>query len=227
MLPCVRGIALGCEVINLSNFLETAASHISSKLLAQTARAGLEGVCDAGEADVWVFGADPLNAGVALLTVRHKDGQRGIASIATVDAAETTGDAADGVPPVSFPTALTAALAHQTYAFGGVPQPKCVTLPALYREFALAAIMVIALAPLMDDKPRLRERAILAWVLLQTATLRGGNILIARATFVVAFPVLSTVHICLSSSDGTSGVRAASCIQMRGGHGRWLIRPRV
>ena len=77
--------------------------------------------------------------------------------------------------------------------------------------------MLTSLTTFLGFTPLILERAIQAQFLVPFAASLGFGILITTAILMMVVPALSTIHLRLIASRGSSGVRTASQIQMQGG----------
>ena len=78
-------------------------------------------------------------------------------------------------------------------------------------------IMLTSVTTFLGFTPLILERAIQAQFLVPFAASLGFGILITTALLMMVVPALSTIHLRLIASRGSSGVRTASRIQMQGG----------
>lgn len=170
-------------------------------------------------AEVSVVSEAPLISGVLPPAAPPKDGQRGVSASADVDPAVISGGETSNILANSPLADLTAGHPNPTCTLGSEQQRKREFLNALYRGFAIAQIRLNSVTLPMNFTPLVRERAIEHRLPVHTDTLRGCNILFVAAHFMIVYFAHSNAHLCLIASDGSSGVRAASCIQMQGGHG--------
>ena len=169
-------------------------------------------------AEVPVVIVASLNSGVLPTAIPPKNGQGVVMVTADVDPAVISGDEASSIAVNSILADLTPVHPDPTYTLEG-EQHQREPLAELYRQFPIAQIMLIAATTLMGFTPPNPERAIQARLPIQFATLLDCGILFATAKLMIVLSSLSTVHLCLIASGGSSGVRIASRIQMQGGHG--------
>ena len=78
-------------------------------------------------------------------------------------------------------------------------------------------IMLTSVTTFLGFTPLILERAIQAQFLVPFAASLGFGILITTAILMMVVPALSTIHLRLIASRGSSGVRTASRIPMQGG----------
>ena len=78
-------------------------------------------------------------------------------------------------------------------------------------------IMLTSVTTFLGFTPLILERAIQAQFLVPFAASLGFGIIITTAILMMVVPALSTIHLRLIASRGSSGVRTASQIQMQGG----------
>ena len=124
-------------------------------------------------AEVPVVSVASLNAGVLPPAIRRKGGQGVVMVTADVDPAVISGDEANTIPVNSILADLTPVHPDPTYTLEGQQQQR-EPLAELYRQFAIAQIMLIAATTLMGFTPPNSECAIQARLPIQFATRSGS-----------------------------------------------------